>query len=128
MMLSIKDFFSKCDQIRILTPWKHQKKNPEWRTSFFCAVSKLSKSLCSSFSLPVFFRIFFEYFYFNDCHGINRMTNIRSPSKIFIFYIVCWTLKYLILSKCFCNIACFCNEKLPSAVGIVQVRNTNYNV
>ena len=40
MKFSIKDFFSKCDRIRIfLWIWSHLPKNPSWKISFFCAVA-----------------------------------------------------------------------------------------
>ena len=36
MKFSIKDFFSKCDQIRsFLRIWSHLLKNPKWKTSIF---------------------------------------------------------------------------------------------
>ena len=35
MKFFIKDFSSKCDQIRIFRIWSHLLENPLWKTSFF---------------------------------------------------------------------------------------------
>ena len=45
MKFSIKDFFSKYDQIRWkLRIWSHLLRNPSWKTSFFvqCIITRMS--------------------------------------------------------------------------------------
>ena len=42
MKFSIKDFFSKCDQIPVFYEFGHiYSRNPEWKTSFLCAVKSI---------------------------------------------------------------------------------------
>ena len=88
MKFSIRDFFSKCDQIRSFLGISHiYWKNPQWKTSFFQHKNMINP-FCTSVSN------FFKYFYYSVVftatiawHGLMKVIawQIKMPLVKFVY-------------------------------------------
>ena len=96
MKFSIKDFFSKCDQIRRkLRIWSHLLKNSSMENFIFCAVySTEYKTITRTFSRSLYELSMYPYFwsipYLGACNFIKeRLLHSCFPVNIFknLFFI-----------------------------------------